>query len=105
MNMNEKKQLTNDEKEQYRLLNPLLNAIYDEFRILSSKKPNDSLNKYKVSVVNRILKPVKILLEEEMISSYLDILDDAILPFNSDVIIILSQYKSALIMYGRKYII
>lgn len=97
--------ITQYKVDQYHLLNPLINGIYNEFKELSKKKPETVLNVYKVKVVNRILEPIKKLLEEEEVIEFLDILDQDDLPTNSDVILILNQYLRALKMFYSRYYI
>lgn len=95
--------ITQYKVDQYHLLNPLINGIYNEFKELTKKKPETVLNVYKVKVVNRVLEPIKELLEKEEVIEFLDTLDQDDLPTNSDVILILNQYLKALRMFYSKY--
>ena len=101
--MKEEKFITQTAVEQFKLLDPLLDGLYFEFQEFSKKKPETSLNTNKVKMVNRILQPIKELLNDEPVSEYLDILDIDALSNNSDVILILSHYKKAMDMFKSKY--
>lgn len=89
--------------EKHDLLMPLLNSLYLEMKELSKKKPDGPLNTYKVKVINRVLEPIKELLQYEDTSFFLDILDTDDMPTNSDVVLILSQYIRAMNFYKEKY--
>lgn len=88
--------------EQYKLLKPMLEALSKEMDLLSKKKPNDPLNEYKVKTINRVLEPKK-LLDEEDTFIFLDILDSENLPTNSDVVLTLSQFNSAIETFYYNY--
>ena len=77
-------------------LNPLLQAMYREFADLSKKKPDGVLNKNKIQMVNRLLKEILELLEDEPNIRFLDLLDEEEIPQYSDVVLILSQYSAAM---------
>ena len=98
-----KEKITQNEVNQYQLLLPLLTATYNEIEELSKKKPESPLIAYKVKALNRILNPLKEILKNEDVFEFLDILDSDDLPTNSDVILILSQYREAMDLYHKKY--
>lgn len=89
--------------EDYRLLKEMLQAQKLEFDLLSKKKLDGQLNKMKIRMVNRVLEPLKKLLENEPSFEFLDILDEVELPTNSDVVLIISQYEAALIEFKKQY--
>jgi len=89
--------------EQYELLVPLLRAMYDEIKELSKKKPDGSLNKFKVGKINRILLPLKELMKNEPVLQFLDVLDEETPPFNSDAVLVLREYIQATKMFSDKY--
>ena len=95
--------ITQQNVNQYELLTPLLESAYWEMQELSKKKQESPLNSYKVKALNRILVPLKELLINEDVYSFLDILETDDLPTNSDVVLILSQYKKAMDMYYKRY--
>ncbi len=82
---------------------PLLRAMFDEFKELSKKKPDAVLNKRKVELVNRLLKDVLAILEDEPSRPYLDLLDEDDLPQNSDVLLMLSQFVAAMSAFHDRY--
>ena len=67
---------------------------------LTGERPE---NEGKVKSLNRILKDIKEILANEPTASYMDILDEEMLPSNSDVVLTMSQYRSALENYRKKY--
>jgi len=95
--------VSNAEIEQYELLVPLLRAMYDEIKELSKKKPDGSLNKFKVDKINRILLPLKERMKNEPVCQYLDVLDEETPPFNSDAVLVLREYSQASRMFSDKY--
>jgi hypothetical protein len=95
---------TTPEKVQlFEATEPLLIAMLDELRKFALKKPDGTLNKQKVSIVNRLLTDVKGLLTDEPNSKYLDLLADEDLPQYSDVVLILSQYEAAMKAFRSRY--
>lgn len=97
--------ITEKEVKQYELLLPLLISTYSEIQELSKRKPESVLNAYKVKSINRLLSPLKELLQHEPVFDFLDILDSDDLPTNSDVALILSQYQTAMDLFQKKYYI
>lgn len=87
---------TKKKAESYELVKPLLDAMYEEFKELSKKKPDGVLSKYKIAVVNRLLGECRGVLETEPSFAFLDLLDEDNVPQNSDVVLILSQYLTAM---------
>jgi hypothetical protein len=75
---------------------PLLKAMFQQFIELSKKKAEGALNKSKVAMVNRLLEKCRDVLADEMTLQFLDLLDTEQLPQNSDVVLVLSQYDSAM---------
>ena len=94
---------TKEKASKHEALNPLLQAMHQEFQELSKKKSDGVLNKGKVQIVNRLLKDVQAILGTEPSRSYLDLLDEESLPQNSDVSLILSQYCAAMKSFHEKY--
>lgn len=87
----------------YELLNPLLYAAYEEMKELSAKKQDLVLNKMKVTMINRILRQIRELLEEQPTIGFIDLLDEETLPTNSDAVLVLSQFKSAMGQFCERY--
>jgi len=87
----------------YVTTSPLLKAMQEELREFAKKKPEATLSKSKVSLINRLFSDVKELLKDEDTSKYLDPLDEETLPQYSDVVLIGSQYLAALDAFHDRY--
>lgn len=87
----------------YDALMPLLEAMFREFQELTKKKPDGVLSKKKVEIVNRLLRDIFSIVEEEASRRYLDLLDEEELPQNSDVVLILGQCVAAMKSFHSKY--
>lgn len=85
------------------MLYDFLESAYIEMKDFSKKSPDAALNERKVKSLNRILKDIKNILQNEPTASYMDFLDEEMLPSNSDVVLTMSQYRSALENYRKKY--
>ena len=74
----------------------LIQTLRFEFRELSSKKPNDQVNTFKLKYVNQAIKDANELLKDN--KPYKDFVEfkEEDLPTNSDVLMILSIYLDAL---------
>ena len=74
-----------------------LNVTIAEISELSKKKPNDAVNNFKLKYINKILEDANRLLGDTLKPfSDFTIFDEDDLPTNSDVSLILAQYKSSL---------
>ncbi len=89
--------------QKFEMLYKLINSIYNELKEFSKKKPDEPLNKFKVKSFNRVLEPIKKILNDEPTSEFLDLLDDETLPTNSDAIIVLGQFKSSMAQFQSQY--
>jgi len=85
------------------MLSPLLHSLLEEMKELSKKKQDGVLNKLKAVMINKILKQVKDLLAREPTAQFIDLLDEETLPTNSDAVLILSQFKTAMHQFDGKY--
>lgn len=94
---------TNQIVEKFEMLSPMLEAVFIEIQNLSKKKQNDLLNELKVNMINKILEEFKEMLVDEPTIQFLDLLDNQTLPSNSDCVLILAQYRSALSQFKSKY--
>ncbi|MBE9487920.1 MAG: hypothetical protein IMY73_01940 [Bacteroidetes bacterium] len=90
--------------EKYEMLYSLVRSVYYEVKELSKKKPDDALNKFKVETLNKILKPVKELMKDEIYFDFLQLLEVDSLPTNSDATIIIGQYFEMFEQFKMKYI-
>ena len=94
---------TTQDVEDFRVLSGIFTAMFNEMKQFSKNKQNISLNELKVKKINEILNRIKKILSKEPTSEFLEILDDGNLPTNSDAVLILSQYYSALNQFESKY--
>ena len=94
---------TEEEIDKFEMLSGFLNSISYEMEEFSKKKPDGALNKLKVKMINRILEQVKDILSSEPTAEFLDLLDDETLPSNSDAVLIIGQFKSAIDQFNNKY--
>lgn len=89
--------------EDYGLLKDMLSSQKKEFDLLSKKKADGQLNPIKIKMANRVLKPLKDLFEHEETHKFLDTLDEEGMPTYSDVVLVISQYKTAIDEFDSKY--
>ncbi|BAY59238.1 hypothetical protein NIES2135_61150 (plasmid) [Leptolyngbya boryana NIES-2135] len=82
---------------------PLLEAMHQEFKELSKKKPDSVLSLTKVKTVNRLLNSCRKILESEQSIQFLDTLDEDNIPQNSDVVLTLSQYVAAMAQFKSSH--
>lgn len=102
--MNNNKNLPlNVEVEKFKMLSPMLDDIFLEIKELSKKKQNEPLNELKVKMINQILTQLNEILSNEPTIQYVDLLDEETLPSNSDAVLIISKYRTALQQFKSKY--
>ena len=90
--------------DQFLLHSSMLKSLATEVRELSKKKQQDSLNVTKVRLINRVLEPLKTeILMKLPSSAFLDILDEDLLPSNSDAVLVISQYEAALAEFRSEF--
>jgi hypothetical protein len=94
---------TKAKTEQYDMLYPILESVYNEIKELSKKKQDGVLNEIKVKMTNRILAKVKTILEDDPTVEFLDLLDEVSLPTNSDAVLIITQFKAAMEQFKSKH--
>lgn len=90
------KNISDEQVKLYSTISPLLKSAFNEVKDFSKKKQDDLLNIKKVNMINRLLEKAKIVLQNESTVDYLDLLDENDLPSNSDAVLIMSQYISAM---------
>ena len=100
---NQNNMRNNINSEEYNLLAEMLRATYLEMKDMSKKAPNDILKPIKVTSLNRILQKSKDFFEGEPSAEFLDLLDNEILPSNSDTVLIMSHYVAAFTEYYKRY--
>ena len=89
--------------EDYKLLKDMLHSQKKEFDLLSKKKADGQLNPMKIKMVNRVLEPLKELFSHEDSHKFLDTLNEDEMPTYSDVVLIISQYETAIREFKSKY--
>jgi len=94
---------TKAKSESHDTLLPLLQSMSEEFKELSKKKPDSAVSKSKITIVNRLLEAIRLILKDEASITYLDLLDEDSVPQVSDVSLILSQYVAAMQAFRSRY--
>ncbi len=91
--------------ENYKLLKEILHSQRKEFDLLSKKKADGQLNPMKIKMANRALEPLKEIFKHEESYKFLDTLNEDEMPTYSDVVLIISQYETAIEEFKSKYCI
>lgn len=94
---------TDEQVESYLTISPLLEAAFDEVKEFSKKKQDEVLNVKKVGIINKLLEKAKEILKDEPTVAFLELLDEDILPTNSDAVLIMSQYISAMKKFHKDH--
>lgn len=85
--------MTNDEIENFEKIYGQFEGLHKEISLLSKKSPNDAINKFKLSFINKLLAQAHIVLDEKQRPfEDFDRFDEDQLPTNSDVAVIFEQY-------------
>ncbi|PKN75426.1 MAG: hypothetical protein CVU49_03970 [Candidatus Cloacimonetes bacterium HGW-Cloacimonetes-2] len=90
------KSITHAEIAEYELLVAHLDSLIDTVEELSKKKQDEVMNVFKVTSINKVLKRIIELLGDDPSTSFVEALDETSLPTNSDALLILKQFKTAL---------
>jgi hypothetical protein len=95
---------TEEQAATYDRLVPMLYAAHHEMTELSKKKQDGVVNALKIKMINRLLTELSSVIEKDPSYAFVDLLEEDTLPQNSDVVLILSQWKAALSQYhGTHY--
>jgi len=83
--------------EEFERLQAQIEGLHTEIQTLVRKSPNDLLNKFKLGLVNSVLRRANTLLTEQYrpFEDFTDFADDQA-PSNSDVMLVLSQYLASM---------
>lgn len=75
-------------------------ALHKELSPHALKKPNDAINKFKISIVNNYLNDINKIIGEEFvpITGFL-VFEEDTLPSISDVVLVISQYLKSMEMF------
>ena len=87
----------------YEMLAKLLDSSFIELKEFSKKKPDELLNKFKVTSLNRILSPIKDVMRNEPTALFLDLLDEDTIPSYSDAVLIIAQFQAAMKQFRSVY--
>jgi hypothetical protein len=93
----------------YGLYIPFFDGIYHEFKQQTRKKADDPVNRYKAENINKVLKPLKEMMREEEYAGFLGLIEtgdgekEEGMSYG-DVMILLTQYKTALGKYHRTHL-
>lgn len=94
---------TAEQAATYDRLVPMLEAAHREMTELSKKKQDGIVNELKIKMLNRLLTQLAKVIENDPSHGFVDMLDEDTLPQNSDVVLILSQWKAALSQFHKKH--
>lgn len=92
--------------ESFEKVQAQLHGLYDELVVFAKKTPDGAVNKFKLKFVNQILIYAnKILDSKNKPFADFDAFDEDLLPTNSDVVMILSQYINCLEKFRAEHIV
>jgi hypothetical protein len=94
---------TKEQVAKYEMLLPMLDSAIAEMREFSKKKQDGVVNKTKINILNRLLRDIKEILSTEPTDQYLDLLDEEMMPQNSDAVLILGQYRAAMDRFKEQH--
>lgn len=80
----------------YDKLHDQLMTMKNQFEVLSKKNPNDVLNEFKIGLVNTLLADINGLIGDYKPFPNFEQFEDSPKVFNSDVLLILAQYLTAM---------
>ena len=91
----------------YGLYAPFFTGLYNEFKQQTRRKADEPINRYKAESINKVLLPLKEMMKGEEYAELLGLIstaEDGEESLNyGDVMILLTQYKSALTKYHRSH--
>ena len=76
-------------------------SIKNDVALLSSKKPSDQLNKFKIKYINDVIAKVNTLIGEDKPYDDFDVFDEVDLPTNSDALMIINLYLNGMERYRK----
>jgi len=81
----------------------VFNALLNEVRELSKKKPDATMSPSKVKVINKVLDDLLTFLKDDPEGKYLQRLEDDDLPQVSDALLMMAQFDAALDAFRTRY--
>ncbi|MBK8375776.1 MAG: hypothetical protein WAT18_12095 [Sphingorhabdus sp.] len=94
---------TDDAVNVYESAIGVFDALLHEVRELSKKKPDATLSKSKVKLINTVLNDLLKILKDEPEGKYLEALEDENLPQVSDALMMMVQFRAASVSFRSKY--
>lgn len=82
--------------ELYDKLHGQLVTMVNQFEALSKKSPNDSVNEFKINLVNKLLADINGLIGDYKPFPDFEQFENSPKIFNSDVLLILAHYRTAM---------
>ncbi|MBR2662456.1 MAG: hypothetical protein IKE25_01940 [Clostridia bacterium] len=91
----------------YGLYSSFFTGLYNEFRQQMRKKADEPINRYKAENINKVIRPLMEMMKGEEYAELLGLIEtgeegDTEMTY-SDVMMLLTQYKSALAKYHRSH--
>jgi hypothetical protein len=92
---------TDDDIDKFIKLVKQIKGLILEFSVLSKKKPDDAVNKFKIKLINPVLEVANYFVSDKKYKPFADfeLFREDDLPTNSDILVILSQYNACLEKY------
>lgn len=82
--------------DEFETLQGQLDSFYLELNTLTKKNPNDSLNRFKLGLINSVLKRCNSFLGPARLPfAGFEVFDEQALPSTSDALVIVSQYLNS----------
>lgn len=92
--------MTEDEANQFDTLETQLLGMYEEVGILSKKKPDGAVNKFKLKFINEIIGKINGILGKDYLPfDEFKSFDEDELPTTSDIVFVLGQYLKSMDKY------
>lgn len=82
--------------ERYDELNSKLISLKGDIALLSAKKPNETVNEFKLNLINKMLAQINDLIKEFKPENDFEAFDLDVLPTNSDVLMMLNLYSNGM---------
>lgn len=91
-----------EEVQEFERLEQQLHSMLAEMSELSKKRPNDGVNKFKLKLVNVLLEGTNKFLVDQRPFADFETFDENDIPSNSDVVVMLSQYATAVYRFRQE---
>lgn len=91
--------------DMYEKLHGQLMTMKNQFEALSKKNPNDVVNEFKIGLVNKLLADINGLIDDFKPFPDFEQFEESPKVFNSDVLLILAQYLTAMYRFRQANII